>query len=61
VITEQNTPRIKARMTAEFADWPMTREAEANLFARGIPVIPDFLCNGGGEVSQTMRWYRILI
>jgi glutamate dehydrogenase (NAD(P)+) len=50
VITKQNADSIHAKMIAEFANGPMTKEAEMILFRRNIPVIPDFLCNGGGVV-----------
>ncbi|MDD1718067.1 MAG: Glu/Leu/Phe/Val dehydrogenase, partial [Methanoregulaceae archaeon] len=50
VIAKHNADRIKAKVVAEFANGPMTREAEEMLFARSVPVIPDFLLNGGGVI-----------
>jgi glutamate dehydrogenase (NAD(P)+) len=50
VITKKNANNIQAKMIAEFANGPMTKEAETILSGRDIPVIPDFLCNGGGVV-----------
>jgi glutamate dehydrogenase (NAD(P)+) len=49
-ITDENSGRIRARLIAEFANGPVTAEADVHLFARGIPVIPDFLCNAGGVI-----------
>jgi glutamate dehydrogenase (NAD(P)+) len=41
---------MRAKMIAEFANGPMTKEAEIILFQRNVPVIPDILCNAGGVV-----------
>ncbi len=48
IITEQNAPRIKAHIVAELANGPTTPEADDILFANGVTVLPDFLCNAGG-------------
>jgi glutamate dehydrogenase (NAD(P)+) len=48
VITAENAPRIKAKISAELANGPTTPEADAILFKNGVYVIPDFLCNAGG-------------
>jgi len=47
-ITEKNAAKIKAKIVAEFANGPTTPEADKILFANGVYVIPDFLCNAGG-------------
>ncbi|MGB9594137.1 MAG: Glu/Leu/Phe/Val family dehydrogenase, partial [Anaerolineae bacterium] len=47
-ITEKNAANIKAKIVAEFANGPTTPEADKILFANGVYVIPDFLCNAGG-------------
>jgi glutamate dehydrogenase (NAD(P)+) len=49
-ITVENAGRIRARLIAEFANGPVTSEADAHLLARGIPVLPDFQCNAGGVI-----------
>ena len=49
-ITRKNADKIKAKFVAEFANGPMTKEAEEILYAKRIPVIPDILCNGGGVI-----------
>jgi glutamate dehydrogenase (NAD(P)+) len=48
VITEENAPRIKAKILAELANGPTTPEADEILYQNGVYVIPDFLCNAGG-------------
>jgi glutamate dehydrogenase (NAD(P)+) len=50
VITANNADRMHSKMIAEFANGPMTKEAETILFHRNVPVIPDILCNAGGVV-----------
>ena len=51
-ITEHNAPRIKARIVAEAANGPTTPEADQILYDRGVFVIPDILCNAGGEIGR---------
>jgi glutamate dehydrogenase (NAD(P)+) len=48
VITKKNAGSIKAKIVAELANGPTTPEADDILFANGVHVIPDFLCNAGG-------------
>ncbi len=48
VITERNAARVQARIVAELANGPTTPEADEILFAKGVYVLPDILCNAGG-------------
>jgi glutamate dehydrogenase (NAD(P)+) len=48
VITHENADSVKAKIVAELANGPTTPEADDILFANGVHVIPDFLCNAGG-------------
>jgi glutamate dehydrogenase (NAD(P)+) len=48
VLTKENAPRVKAKIVAELANGPTTPEADEILHAKGVFVIPDFLCNAGG-------------
>ncbi len=48
VITSRNAANIKAKIVAELANGPTTPNADDILYANGVYVIPDFLCNAGG-------------
>ncbi|MCC4765404.1 glutamate dehydrogenase [Methanosarcina sp. DH1] len=50
IITEENAGNIKARILAEMANGPTTFEGETILHSKGIHIIPDILCNGGGVI-----------
>jgi len=52
VITEENAPRIKARISCELANGPQTPEADEILHASGVLFIPDFLANAGGVTAS---------
>jgi glutamate dehydrogenase (NAD(P)+) len=47
-ITEEDAPRVNAKLVAELANGPTTPKADAILHKNGCYVIPDFLCNAGG-------------
>jgi len=55
-ITEQNAGAIKARLVAEGANAPTTPRADEILNQRGIPVIPDILCNAGGVFVSYLEY-----
>ena len=48
VITKDNAAQVRCRILAELANGPTTPEADEILEAKGVHVIPDFLCNAGG-------------
>ncbi|MEJ5365633.1 MAG: Glu/Leu/Phe/Val dehydrogenase [Desulfosoma sp.] len=63
-ITEENAPRLRARIMCELANGPTTPEADAILHDKGILVLPDFLANAGGvtvsyfeQVQNTYNFY----
>jgi glutamate dehydrogenase (NAD(P)+) len=59
-VTEENAPRLRARMIAEGANGPTSLEADAILSERGIPVLPDILTNAGGVTVSYFEWVQDL-
>jgi len=59
-ITAENAPRVSARMIAEGANGPTSLEADAILWERGIPVLPDVLTNAGGVTVSYFEWVQDL-
>ena len=55
VITDRNAAHVKAKILAEFANGPITLEADEILSSQGVHVIPDILCNGGGVIVSYLE------
>ena len=55
VITLNNASQVRARLIAEFANGPVSGDADALLHARGVPILPDILCNGGGVIVSYLE------
>lgn len=58
VITKDNMHTIKARMIAEGANGPLTKEAVDYLSDKGVFIIPDILCNSGGVIVSYFEWVQ---
>jgi glutamate dehydrogenase (NAD(P)+) len=59
-INGRNAPRVRAQIVAEAANGPVTPEADAILYDRGILQIPDILANSGGVVVSYLEWVQDL-
>ena len=59
-ITDGNANKIKAKAILEMANGPITPEADAILFKKNIPVLPDILANAGGVVVSYFEWLQNL-
>jgi glutamate dehydrogenase (NAD(P)+) len=58
VITEENAPKVRARMICEGANGPVMPAADEILEDRGILVLPDVLANAGGVVVSYFEWVQ---
>jgi glutamate dehydrogenase (NAD(P)+) len=57
-ITATNAPSVRARIIAEGANGPLTPEADEFLIKKGVFIIPDVLCNGGGVSVSYFEWVQ---
>jgi glutamate dehydrogenase (NAD(P)+) len=56
VIHAGNVSRPQTRLVAEGANIPCTAEAEEELAARGVLVLPDFIANAGGVICAAVEY-----
>ena len=59
-VTEENAPRVQARLVVEAANGPTSLEGDAILNARRIPILPDILTNAGGVTVSYFEWVQDL-
>jgi len=57
-INGDNAAEVRAKVIAEAANGPLTREADAILEGKGVFVIPDILCNAGGVTVSYFEWVQ---
>lgn len=58
VITRDNVDSIKAPIILELANGPISTEADEELAAKDIVVIPDILANAGGVTVSYFEWVQ---
>jgi glutamate dehydrogenase (NAD(P)+) len=58
VITKDNAANVKAKIIAEGANGPLTKEAIDIVTGNGSFLIPDILCNAGGVIVSYFEWVQ---
>jgi glutamate dehydrogenase (NAD(P)+) len=58
-VSEVTAANLKARAVVPAANVPCTDAAEAALLARGVWVLPDFICNSGGVIGTRLAQLRV--
>ncbi len=57
-ITAETAPLLKVRTVFEGANGPTDLDGDRILAERGIELLPDILCNGGGVIVSYFEWLQ---
>jgi glutamate dehydrogenase (NAD(P)+) len=57
-ITDENAPRVRAKVVVEGANGPTAPSADPILLENGVLVVPDILANAGGVTVSYFEWVQ---
>ncbi len=57
-ITAETAPLLDVKVIFEAANGPTDLEGDRILQEKGVPVLPDILCNSGGVIVSYFEWLQ---